>query len=77
MLIVAQYLELHPDMAHELMVPAGFKYRIVRRMERLLNNNKPFYLQTDLDKEATRNSDIVKSMMKGPVADTASAGWNS
>ncbi|MCJ1390338.1 hypothetical protein MMC18_003197 [Xylographa bjoerkii] len=64
---VGQYLKLHPDMAHELMVPSGFKYRIVRRMERLLNNNVPLYLQTGLDKEATRNSEIVQSMMKGPL----------
>ncbi|MCJ1379771.1 hypothetical protein MMC17_002874 [Xylographa soralifera] len=64
---LGQYLKLHPDMAHELMVPSGLKYRSVRRMERLLNNNVPLYIQTGLDKEATRNSEIIKGMMKGPL----------
>ena len=67
MLLVGLYLKLHPDMAHELMIPAGFKYRIVRRMERLLNSSVPLYIQTSLDKEATRNSEKINRMMKGPL----------
>ena len=51
MLPVRQYLKLHPHMAHELMVPSGFQYSIVRRMERLLNNNVPLYLRPVLTKK--------------------------
>ena len=64
---VAEYLKIHPEMAHELMVPSGFRDRIPRRYERLLGSTKPLSLQTGLTEEAKRNEEIVEGMMKGPL----------
>ena len=42
---VAQYLEKHPEMAHELMIPSGFTQRVLRRYERYLAGSEPLSKQ--------------------------------
>ena len=60
-------MTLHPDMAHELMVPSGSKERIPRRYERLLANPAPLHIQMGLNKVADRNREVLTAMMKGPL----------
>ena len=60
-------MKLHPEKAHELMVPSGSRECIPRRYERLLENTAPLYMQTGLNKEADRNGEILAAMMKGPL----------
>jgi len=63
---VAEYLKLHPEMAHELMVPAGFKERIPRRYERMLSGEKSISSQNGMLDDARTNEEILKGMMDRP-----------
>ena len=42
---VAQYLEKHPEMAHELMIPSGFHQCLIRRFERYLGGQEALSAQ--------------------------------
>lgn len=53
-------------MAHELMVPAGFKERIPRRYERMLSGEKSISSQNGMLDDARTNEEILKGMMDRP-----------
>lgn len=53
-------------MAHELMVPAGFKERIPRRYERMLSGEGTICSQNGMLEDARTNEEILKGMMKQP-----------
>lgn len=63
---VAEYLKFHPEMAHELMVPAGFKERIPRRYERMLSGEQSLSSQNGMLDDARTNEEILKGMMDRP-----------
>ena len=66
MAVVGEYLKLHPEMAHELMVPSGFKERIPRRYERMLAGERSLSSQNGLREEAKTNSQVLDAMLIGP-----------
>ncbi len=53
-------------MAHELMVPAGFKERVPRRYERMLACEKSLSSQNGMLDDARTNQEILRGMMDRP-----------
>lgn len=53
-------------MAHELMVPSGFKERTIRRYERMLCGERSLSSQNGLLDEAQMNEEIFTAMMHRP-----------
>ena len=62
---MASYLELHPQEAHELMVPSGFKQCFVRKLERYLSNTQPV---------STQDGTLELAYTKAHIFDTALPG---
>jgi len=62
---VAEYLKLHPEMAHELMVPAGFKECLVRRHERYLCSNRPLSEQDGSKEKARHEHECFDAILTG------------
>lgn len=48
------------------MVPAGFKERIPRRYERMLNSEQPLCSQNGMLEDARTNEEVLKGLMKEP-----------
>ena len=62
---MAEYLRLHPEMAHELMVPSGFKQCMVRRYERYLGGEKMLSIQIGAAEKARWDEEIFDAMLPG------------
>ncbi|KAI9872596.1 MAG: hypothetical protein M1830_001428 [Pleopsidium flavum] len=63
---LGEYLKLHPEMAHELMVPSGFMERIPRHYERMLCGKQSLSSQNGMLEEARVNEEILGVMMNRP-----------
>lgn len=53
-------------MAHELMVPSGFKDRIPRRYERMLAGERSLSSQNGSEEKAKRDNQVLNAMLTGP-----------
>ena len=58
---MAEYLKLHPDMVHELMVPSSFMQRPLGRYERYLSGTQMLSTQKST---AQKPNGIGKSSMR-------------
>ena len=62
---MAEYLKIHPDEAHELMVPSGFKQRLIRRFERYLSGSTPLSVQNSKLEEAQWDKAAFDALLPG------------
>ena len=64
---MAEYLKLHPEMAHELMAPSGFIQRLIRRYERYLNGTQMLSTQNGTAKKAQWDQEVFDAILPGEV----------
>ena len=64
---MAEYLKLHPEMAHELMVPSGFKQCLIRRYERYLSSTQMLSTQNGTAKKAQWDREIFDALLPSRV----------
>lgn len=62
---MAIYLQLHPEMAHELMAPVGSMQRFIRRYERFLGGEEMLSVQNGAAQKARWDQEIFKAMLPG------------
>ena len=64
---MAEYLKLHPEMAHELMVPSGFKQCLIRRYERYLSGTQMLSTQNGAAKHGQWDKEIFDALLPEEV----------
>lgn len=65
---MAEYLELHPEMAHELMVPSGFTQCLIRRYERFLGGQAMLSTQNGAAEKHRWNEETFGALLPGNPA---------
>ena len=62
---MADYLKVLPERVHELMVPSGFKERLVRRYERYLGRRELLSTQNGEAEESHWRHEIFDALLPG------------
>ena len=62
---VAEYLTLHPEEAHELMVPSGFTQRLIRRYERWLSEQTYLSMRNGKREEVQAINEAFDALLPG------------